>query len=194
MASERTEPPVSWRSVPARTPAAAPPPAPERPPRVSRGCPIHVVLAQRRSACPPGAWMRERESGLPSLWHNPYHIIRCECPIHAAGTTWLGHPRRIRGPDREGQAGIGTSTSRASGTGGATVTGVRPRPGTLRRKVPQRPPRSRIAWTSSAIRNTTMNASRSSRQNAITMMMYSGSAMISTRRPNSGLSRNAMIV
>ena len=43
------------------------------------------------------AW---RESGLASLWHRPYQIIRRGCPSHAAGATWLGHPRRIRGPER----------------------------------------------------------------------------------------------
>ena len=47
-----------------------------------------------------------RESELSSLWHHPYQLIRRECPIHAAPTTWLGHPRRIRGPDRARQAGI----------------------------------------------------------------------------------------
>ena len=42
-------------------------------------------------------------SGLSSLWHRPYQAIRRGCPIHAAGTTWLGHSRRIRGPDRSGR-------------------------------------------------------------------------------------------
>jgi uncharacterized OsmC-like protein len=30
-------------------------------------------------------------------WHHQHRGIRCECPIHAAGTTWLGHPRRMNG-------------------------------------------------------------------------------------------------
>ena len=39
--------------------------------------------------------------------HHPYRGIRCECPIHAAGTTWLGHSRLMKagaaaaGPDRQ---------------------------------------------------------------------------------------------
>ncbi len=38
-------------------------------------------------------------------WHRPYQNIRCECPIHAAGTTWLGHPRRINRWDSGRQVG-----------------------------------------------------------------------------------------
>jgi len=43
----------------------------------------------------------ERAAALPpplrhlSRWHHQHRGVRCECPIHAAGTTWLGHPRRI---------------------------------------------------------------------------------------------------
>jgi hypothetical protein len=43
--------------------------------------------------------------------HRPYRGIRCECPIHAAGTTWLGHPRRING---EGQRPPGRIASHHS--------------------------------------------------------------------------------
>jgi DNA-binding NarL/FixJ family response regulator len=36
----------------------------------------------------PGAADRLLLRHLPR-WHRPYQDIRCECPIHAAGTTWL---------------------------------------------------------------------------------------------------------
>ena len=57
------------------------------------------------------AWCRggpplERESALPSLWHRPYQGIRRGCPSHAAGATWLGHPRRIRGAGPRRRAGV----------------------------------------------------------------------------------------
>jgi hypothetical protein len=67
---------------------------------------------------------------LPSLlrhlprWHHPYRGIRCECPIHAAGTTWLGHPRRMNGGG-SGRPGCGRRGHAAAiGRG----RGYRPRP------------------------------------------------------------------
>jgi hypothetical protein len=48
---------------------------------------------------------RRCENDLPPPWPHPYQIIRCGCPIHAAGTTWLGHSRHIRGVDRAGGHG-----------------------------------------------------------------------------------------
>ena len=51
----------------------------------------------------PGAARRPLLCRLPR-WHHQHRGIRCECPIHAAGTTWLGHPRRMnsRGQPRTG--------------------------------------------------------------------------------------------
>ena len=46
-----------------------------------------------------------KRSGLQSLWHRTHQIIRCGCPIHAAPTTWLGHPRLKPGPGRDGERG-----------------------------------------------------------------------------------------
>ncbi len=47
---------------------------------------------------------RER---LLSLWPRPYQIIRRGCLSHAAGATWLGHPRLIRGAGLGRRARIG---------------------------------------------------------------------------------------
>ena len=54
--------------------------------------------------CWAGAAVRALLRHLPH-WHHRHRRIRCECPIHAAGTTWLGHSRRIRGPGRGPGAG-----------------------------------------------------------------------------------------
>jgi hypothetical protein len=56
--------------------------------------------ARRRGGAPP------ERNGLQSLWRRSHHVIRCGCPIHAARTTWLGHPRRIAGWHRDGRPGI----------------------------------------------------------------------------------------
>src|SRR5690349_12108414 len=58
----------------------------------------------------PGAAGRALPCHLPR-WHHQQRGIRCECPIHAAGTTWLGHPRRING---EGQRPPGRIASHHS--------------------------------------------------------------------------------
>jgi hypothetical protein len=55
--------------------------------------------------------LHEHESGLQSLWHYPYQIIRYGCPIHAAPATWLGHPRRINRP-RQRPPGRGATVTR----------------------------------------------------------------------------------
>src|SRR5690348_4660518 len=54
------------------------------------------VTSSVMSACyiPRAGGPRGRERRIPSLWHRPYQMIRRGCPIHAAGTTWLGHSRR----------------------------------------------------------------------------------------------------
>ena len=49
-------------------------------------------------------------------WHHQHRGIRCECPIHAAGTTWLGHPRRINGG----------GSSRGAGSPATTATAITP--------------------------------------------------------------------
>jgi hypothetical protein len=49
----------------------------------------------RRATCPAAPPAPSRH--LPRR-HHQHRGIRCECPIHAAGTTWLGHPRRISDP------------------------------------------------------------------------------------------------
>jgi hypothetical protein len=46
-------------------------------------------------------------------WHRPYQNIRCECPIHAAGTAWLGHPRRINRRGSGRQVGSPATTATA---------------------------------------------------------------------------------
>ena len=62
-------------------------------------------------------------------WHHPHRGIRCECPIHAAGTTWLGHSRRINSRGGSRQAGSRATTATA-------ITRQMPSPG---RQAPANP-------------------------------------------------------
>src|SRR5690242_3660247 len=66
-----------------------------KPPRVNPGVERVARTLRVLSAVPAVP-----EPALPSLWPRSYQTIRCGCPIHAAGTTWLGHPRRINGRAR----------------------------------------------------------------------------------------------
>ena len=52
----------------------------------------------------------------PPRWHHQHRGIRCECPIHAAGTAWLGHSRRLNG----------WGSGRQAGSGATTVTAITP--------------------------------------------------------------------
>jgi hypothetical protein len=56
---------------------------------MAEGTGLAPRIVRCRATCPPRHLPRR---------HHPYRGIRCECPIHAAGTTWLGHPRRINDP------------------------------------------------------------------------------------------------
>jgi hypothetical protein len=124
-AAERvsTPPPGAGRSADARSPAAYPLPGDHEPPfaalrtrltidQVQYGkdywvdavCRIRVIdsaglVSFARGSYRPGAADRALMllRRLPR-WHHPHHGVRCERPIHAAGTTWLGHPRRLNGP------------------------------------------------------------------------------------------------
>ena len=88
-------------STPSYAPQLGAPPSRARPPSpaslTSASAPRPARLATAGSLSGSGAG--GRKSDLASLWHPPYQIIRCGCPTHAAGTTWLGHPhRRARRP------------------------------------------------------------------------------------------------
>ena len=46
-------------------------------------------------------------------WHHQHRGIRCGCPIQAAGTTWLGHPRRTKRRGQRPRAGSPATTATA---------------------------------------------------------------------------------
>ena len=58
--------------------------------------PLAATVLPGQLAAAAGARRRDT-SGLQSLWHHPYQIIRRGCLSHAAAATWLRHSRRIRG-------------------------------------------------------------------------------------------------
>jgi hypothetical protein len=78
----------------------------------------------------PGAGDRLRLRHLP-LRHHQHRGIRCECPIHAAGTIWLGHPRRMKGRSsgRKARSGATTATALTS-----RIPSPKGRPGPTPRK------------------------------------------------------------
>jgi hypothetical protein len=73
--------------------------------------------------------INQRASHHLPRWHHPHRGIRCESPIHAAGTTWLGHSRRINSRAGGRQAGSRATTATA-------ITRQMPSPG---RQAPANP-------------------------------------------------------
>jgi hypothetical protein len=96
-----------WPLAPYRRVPAPAPPRPTPLLRMPTPAPPDPHSRSSRSPSP-------QENGLQSLWQHPYRNIRRGCRVHAAPTTWLGHPRLIRRAlKRPGQVGRpGTLTTK----------------------------------------------------------------------------------
>jgi isopenicillin N synthase-like dioxygenase len=83
--------PGTWREAPLRTGARRAAPDGQVPPvgQLVAGAKEASEASHRGSAA-----ATQHQNGLRSLRHRRHQIIRCGCPIHAAGGAWLGHSHR----------------------------------------------------------------------------------------------------